>query len=163
MKAESNIKPSKFEIENIQNDRCDVVLYSNIQEVVEEENVKYTFELHRLNICHNNNIAEEIEKDFDKYLEIAKNNEYKILASEARAKRDELLKETDKDMCFDRLNIVIPEITATTILQSIKQFFSAIHEINNGKMAKYRQALRDIPQQEGFPYNIVWPNKEDLK
>ena len=89
MKAESNIKPSKFEIENIQNDRCDVVLYSNIQEVVEEENVKYTFELHRLNICHNNNIAEEIEKDFDKYLEIAKNNEYKILASATeRPKRD---------------------------------------------------------------------------
>ena len=23
----------------------------------------------------------------------------------------------------------------------------------------YRQALRDIPQQEGFPINIVWPEK----
>lgn len=23
----------------------------------------------------------------------------------------------------------------------------------------YRQALRDIPQQEGFPTNIVWPEK----
>ena len=23
----------------------------------------------------------------------------------------------------------------------------------------YRQALRDIPQQEGFPTNIVWPTK----
>lgn len=23
----------------------------------------------------------------------------------------------------------------------------------------YRQALRDIPQQDGFPYNIVWPDK----
>jgi hypothetical protein len=23
--------------------------------------------------------------------------------------------------------------------------------------AAYRQALRDIPQQEGFPANVVWP------
>lgn len=23
----------------------------------------------------------------------------------------------------------------------------------------YRQALRDIPQQDGFPENIVWPDK----
>jgi len=28
-------------------------------------------------------------------------------------------------------------------------------------MAIYRQALRDIPQQEGFPYNVVWPEKPD--
>jgi len=25
--------------------------------------------------------------------------------------------------------------------------------------ADYRQALRDIPQQEGFPENVVWPEK----
>lgn len=23
--------------------------------------------------------------------------------------------------------------------------------------AAYRQALRDVPQQDGFPYNITWP------
>jgi len=23
--------------------------------------------------------------------------------------------------------------------------------------AQYRQALRDVPQQEGFPQNVVWP------
>ena len=25
-------------------------------------------------------------------------------------------------------------------------------------MRTYRQALRDVPQQEGFPYSVVWPN-----
>lgn len=25
--------------------------------------------------------------------------------------------------------------------------------------AAYRQALRDVPQQEGFPTNIIWPEK----
>jgi len=27
------------------------------------------------------------------------------------------------------------------------------------KWAPYRQALRDIPQQEGFPSNVTWPDK----
>lgn len=27
--------------------------------------------------------------------------------------------------------------------------------------AAYRQALRDIPQQAGFPSNVVWPNKPE--
>ena len=26
----------------------------------------------------------------------------------------------------------------------------------------YRQALRDIPQQDGFPDNIVWPDKPNI-
>jgi len=28
-------------------------------------------------------------------------------------------------------------------------------------MATYRQALRDITSQEGFPYNITWPTKPE--
>ena len=27
------------------------------------------------------------------------------------------------------------------------------------EMATYRQALRDVPQQDGFPYNVVWPTQ----
>lgn len=27
------------------------------------------------------------------------------------------------------------------------------------EMIDYRQALRDVPQQEGFPKNIIWPQK----
>lgn len=26
-------------------------------------------------------------------------------------------------------------------------------------MRAYRQALRDIPQQEGFPDNVIWPEE----
>ena len=28
-------------------------------------------------------------------------------------------------------------------------------------MATYRQALRDVPQQEGFPGTITWPTKPE--
>lgn len=32
-------------------------------------------------------------------------------------------------------------------------------EVDKSAWASYRQELRDIPQQEGFPENIVWPVK----
>ena len=50
-----------------------------------------------------------------------------------RLERNELLKETDWWSCSDR-----------TMTQA---------EID------YRQALRDVPQQAGFPENITWPTK----
>lgn len=31
----------------------------------------------------------------------------------------------------------------------------------SAEMATYRQALRDITSQEGFPYNITWPIKPE--
>jgi hypothetical protein len=30
--------------------------------------------------------------------------------------------------------------------------------VNHSKWAEYRQALRDIPQQPGFPTNVTWPD-----
>lgn len=59
------------------------------------------------------------------------------LATLIRADRDRLLSATD----WTQLNDV-PESTRTTY-------------------ATYRQALRDVPQQSGFPDNIVWPNKPE--
>jgi Phage tail assembly chaperone protein len=29
--------------------------------------------------------------------------------------------------------------------------------VDQAAWATYRQALRDVPQQEGFPFNVVWP------
>lgn len=48
-----------------------------------------------------------------------------------RAQRDELLLQTDWAALSDR--VLTPE------------------------MAAYRQALRDVTKQQGFPYNVVWP------
>lgn len=50
-----------------------------------------------------------------------------------RLKRNEMLSTTDWSQLAD----------AT---EDTKQFF-----------VSFRQALRDIPQQEGFPWNVVWP------
>jgi hypothetical protein len=31
--------------------------------------------------------------------------------------------------------------------------------VNQAAWATYRQALRDVPSQDGFPHNITWPTK----
>ena len=58
-----------------------------------------------------------------------------MTAEEARAKRDKLLADTDWTQVLDA------PIDATT-----REAYRV-----------YRQALRDIPEQEGFPSTIIWP------
>lgn len=53
----------------------------------------------------------------------------------ARASRDLLLKETDWTQLAD----------------------AALDQLEKAAWAAYRQALRDVPQQNDFPNNIVWP------
>jgi hypothetical protein len=33
--------------------------------------------------------------------------------------------------------------------------------VDQAAWAAYRQALRDLPQQSGFPQNVVWPSKPE--
>ena len=59
------------------------------------------------------------------------------LATKIRIQRNSLLKQTDYLMMSD-------------------------YPIESDRLAKvkiYRQALRDIPEQSGFPRNITWPEK----
>lgn len=58
-----------------------------------------------------------------------------IMPAEIREQRDRLLQECDWTQAND-----IPQITKDA-------------------WAIYRQALRDVPQQAGFPLNVVWPTK----
>ena len=69
--------------------------------------------------------------NYEEYIIAAKALEYENLANLARNRRDKLLSATDYFALSDR---VMPE---------------------NVKI--YRQKLRDIPLQEGFPYEIEYP------
>jgi len=59
------------------------------------------------------------------------------LAQIARATRNELIAQTDWTQGKD-----VPDAVS-------------------GKYATYRQALRDVPQQAGFPESIIWPTKPE--
>ncbi len=63
--------------------------------------------------------------------------EYKNLAAAMRNKRNELLAECDWTQGKDVPN-------------TVSDFWGA-----------YRQALRDVPLQVGFPHSVVWPKKPD--
>jgi hypothetical protein len=56
------------------------------------------------------------------------------LAEEIRAQRDQLLAASDWTQVADA-------------------------PVNQAAWAVYRQALRDVPNQSGFPANVVWPSK----
>lgn len=60
---------------------------------------------------------------------------HESLANAVRAKRDALIKETDFYM--------LPDYPAVP------------HNIT-----EYRQALRDITEQSGFPHDVTWPELE---
>jgi hypothetical protein len=57
------------------------------------------------------------------------------LSASERAKRDDLLKATD--------HFGLSDVTMSA------------------EMTTYRQALRDVPQQAGFPSTITWPTKPE--
>ena len=120
----------------------------------------YSYDMYVINPYYRENLQTDIDTNYQIWLEMDKNQEFDKLAQEIRAKRDELLAETDKEMVLDRLKLNMPEdISMTNIVQGIKEFFTSLKEIFSSDMAKYRQLLRDIPQQPEFPYNVVWPEK----
>ena len=63
----------------------------------------------------------------------AQNMEQATAESNVRARRDSLLQETDW--------MALSDVTMSS------------------EMTTYRQALRDIPAQSGFPYSVTWPTK----
>ena len=66
--------------------------------------------------------------------EVDRNNyEQNILPYEIRAERNKLLADTDW--------MALSDVTMST------------------EMVAYRQALRDVTGQAGFPYSITWPTK----
>ena len=120
----------------------------------------YSYDMYVINPYYRENLQTDIDTNYQIWLEMAKKQEFDNLSQEIRAKRDELLAETDKEMVLDRLKLTMPEdISMTNIVQDIKEFFTSLKEIFSSDMAKYRQLLRDIPQQPEFPYNVVWPEK----
>lgn len=66
--------------------------------------------------------------------------EKEVLSLDARLERNKLLSDTDH------------------LIQSDYP----ISDEKKQEIKVYRQALRDIPQQDGFPDNIVWPDKPTI-
>lgn len=104
-------------------------------------------------IC--NSIKSEMEDVMRKgYEQAVSNNDEEMAARMARKIRNRMLDNSDAQMSLDRIGL--DTSTATSFLSSLKNIF-------NNDWAVYRQHLRDISEQEGFPFNIDWGTAPDVK
>lgn len=85
------------------------------------------------------------EKALQQAIELGDEDE---AAKIVRIIRNKLLLESDAEVSLDRLNFDV---------SSTANFLKSLEDVLTGEWATYRQALRDIPEQEGFPFNTVFP------
>lgn len=156
MKLTSSTKlTDKYNIDEVFGNKCNVTfidLDSEVETEVKDEegNVvghEYFYDAYKGELILD---MAKIEEKYDSLLAILKQKEYDKLAQEIRTKRNQLLNESDKYMALDRLSL--DTSSAIKFLASLKNIF-------NNNYAKYRQELRDITKQQGFPYNVTFPEE----
>lgn len=110
-------------------------------------------------------VSNQIKSEMDDVLE----NAYRIACDEqdeeraaelARKIRNKLLYESDKHFTLDSM---LPEAPTGISFSDWLHWLKELASIASNAWAKYRQALRDLPQQEGFPFNVVFPKSPDHK
>lgn len=147
MKVRSEERPvERYEIQG-EGERVTLIL-NDLASVVEVDGM-YEWQQYYAELMNN---AEQIAENIEELFELAKQKEFDELAEKVREKRNKLLQESDAYMCLDRLNL--DTSSAIKFLASLKNIFQ-----NN--YATYRQALRDITDQPGFPYDVEFPEKPE--
>ena len=116
----------------------------------------YSSDVYVLKVQNRDNLNEYVRDNYDYLLSLAKAEDNSKKAEEIRKLRDTLLQESDKQVLLDRIGLAVPSGDTFT---AWKPFLGKLASMLSGDWATYRQALRDIPAQEGFPYDVVWPTK----
>ena len=115
-------------------------LIETTQETLEDVPViKYVYEMHEGRMPWYDGCEQYISDHYDMLVTVYEAAETNELAQSARSKRDRLLRDTDYLMALD---------------------YPMGNELRE-RWRDYRQALRDITAQTGFPHNIQWPTKPD--
>ena len=117
-----------------------------------EPSVVFVFDSYSLIVPNREGLEAEVKANPEEWLQLAKQKEYDFLASKVRMKRNELLAESDSAFCIDRIVKDMKNISATAFTNKLK-------ELSESGITTYRQALRDLPEQPGFPYNVTFPIK----
>lgn len=116
----------------------------------------------QLRLARMESICNQIKSEMDDVMQrayeqaVAEHNADRA-AEMARKIRNRMLDKSDAQMSLDRIGL--DTSSATSFLSSLKNIF-------NNDWSVYRQHLRDITLQEGFPFNIDWgvsPDKEEGK
>lgn len=169
MRVESRERPANsFVLDNRKGNLIEVTFFDDIKSEMRKEQDSdnevevFTYKVYKITTTFREDLEEHIQNNLSDWLESLKEQEKDSLATEIREKRNKLLEESDKYMILDRLTMEFPqEISLTNIVQVVKDFFKTLSNIKSGSWAKYRQELRDLPNQKGFPYDVKFPDKPE--
>lgn len=157
-----NFEPKEVEVQNIGGKNTIVFLRENITKEPQKgdlDNV-YSADEYVINRRFDPNLEQRILSDKKSWFDVAKKRDYEETAKKVRSKRNEMLAESDKEMCLDRLGVAQPSGSA---FSDWLAFLQRISSVMFGEMARYRQELRDITKQQGFPYDVKFPEKPETK
>lgn len=132
--------PDAVEIKSGNTGESIIFFRQNIEEVVGEDGgTSYSADEYKLIAPTTANLSERIHASPAAWLGRAKEVDYNFTATDIREKRDKLLAESDWTQVTD----------------------SPLPAEDKEAWAVYRQALRNIPEQPGFPYEVDYPEKPD--
>ena len=161
MRAKTNYAelPSAYEIKDGDAGQKIICFRQNIEEIETEDGTQYTADEYTLTVPVSQALNKRVADNIEAWRERAMQEDYDRVAAEVRAIRDKLLADSDKEMVLDRMGLEMPTgVSFSAWLDFLKKLGAAVA----GQMAKYRQALRDITTQEGFPYDVNFPEKPEV-
>lgn len=127
--------PPPYRIERTGEHSAVVYLTENAAEVVNGDERHWEADEYAVVTAYTPTLARRIESGLEAWIDHAKDVDYEKAAAEIRKTRDNLLASADWTQAQDTA-LPPDEVTA---------------------YKAYRQALRDIPEQAGFPYDVAWP------
>ncbi|MBQ8707966.1 MAG: hypothetical protein IJ523_08125 [Succinivibrionaceae bacterium] len=92
------------------------------------------------------------------YNQAVEDHDEQRAAELARMIRNRMLEQSDKEFSLDRL---LPEAPSGASFTAWLSWLRDLAAVVSNNWAVYRKALRDLTDQEGFPFNIVWPVPPD--
>ena len=113
----------------------------------------------QIRLARMESICNQIKSEMDDvmrraYEQAVADNDTDGAAEMARKIRNRMLDKSDAQMSLDRIGLNTSSTTA---------FLTSLKNIFDNDWAVYRQHLRDITAQEGFPFNIDWGISPDAK
>ena len=144
MKISSTVMPNKaFEILKSGN-KCTIIFYTNITSntitdgMTGKNITSYNYDRYELEMNYRQTLEAQIESNYSKWLQKAKDNEKDTEAQKIRDYRDSLLNSCDIKHCN-------PEK------------WTAMSDDEKITWATYKQSLRDVTTQDNFPFTVNWP------
>ena len=104
-------------------------------------------------------MTEKLRSEMDDVLKVAydkavESGDEDSAAELARRIRNNLLSKSDKECAFDR---ILPDAPSGVSFTDWISWLKSLAAIRSEAWGAYRQSLRDLTKQSGFPFSIDWP------